>query len=311
MAGLSQRRAGVTQKSVLLVGTGALATLFAVRLAKAGFQVNMLGNWPNGLDALINQGARLLLPNGEEQAFAVKASNQAADFAPIKLAFVLVKAWQTEQVAERLINHLDEDGLVVTLQNGLGNKESLGLRLGLPRVLQGVTTTGAALLSPGLVRAGGEGKVSLEAHPRAADVQSVLQAAGFAVEQVADVQAFLWGKLVINTAINPLTALLNIPNGALLEKQSIRTLMQALAQETAQVAQALGINLPFADPAAAAEDVAQKTAENISSMLQDVRRGAPTEIDAICGAVVRQGAASGVATPYNLTMLNLIQSYSH
>ncbi len=301
----------MTQKSILLVGTGALATLFAVRLAQAGFQVNMLGNWPNGLNALMKDGARLLLPNGEEQAFAVKASNHAADFAPIQLAFVLVKAWQTEQVAERLINHIDEDGLVVTLQNGLGNKEALGLRLGLPRVLQGVTTTGAALLAPGLVRAGGEGKISLEAHPRAAEVQSVLQAAGFAVEQVADVQSLLWGKLVINAAINPLTALLNIPNGALLEKPHVHKLMQSLAQETGQVAQALGVKLPFENPVAAAEEVAKKTAENTSSMLQDVRRGAPTEIDAICGAVVRLGAASGVETPYNLSMLNLIQSFPH
>jgi 2-dehydropantoate 2-reductase len=81
-----------------------------------------------------------------------------------------------------------------------------------------------------------------------------------------------------------------------------------LARETAAVAQALGVTLPFDDPVVVVEAVARRTATNHSSMLQDVRRGAPTEIDAICGAVVRAGEQVGVETPLNRVMWKMLAS---
>ena len=125
---------------------------------------------------------------------------------------------------------------------------------------------------------------------------------------VDDAQSLVWGKLVINAAINPLTALLKVPNGELLNRPSARELMGRLAHEAADVARAENINLPFDDPVAAAEDVARKTAANQSSMLQDVLRGAPTEIDAICGAVVSRGEAHGFDTPANRACWELVRA---
>ncbi|MEJ5223042.1 MAG: ketopantoate reductase C-terminal domain-containing protein, partial [Anaerolineales bacterium] len=118
----------------------------------------------------------------------------------------------------------------------------------------------------------------------------------------------LWGKLIINAAINPLTALLRVPNGALLERPDARLLMGELARETAAVARALGVTLPFDDPAAAAEAVARKTASNHSSMAQDILRGAPTEIDAICGAVARAADRCGMTAPLNTVMWRLVRA---
>jgi 2-dehydropantoate 2-reductase len=139
-------------------------------------------------------------------------------------------------------------------------------------------------------------------------LERCLNGAGFQVEIVPNARALVWGKLVVSTAINPLTALLDAPNGALLERPGARTLMAELARETAAVAQALGVELPFADAVSAVEAVAQRTAANRSSMLQDVRRGARTEIDAICGAVVRAGEQAGVATPLNRVMWKMLAS---
>ena len=137
-----------------------------------------------------------------------------------------------------------------------------------------------------------------------------MKAAKFNVDVVDDAQSLVWGKLVVNAAINPLTALLRVPNGELLERSSAREMMRALADEVAQVAKAEGIRLPFPDPAAAAEEVAFKTAGNHSSMLQDVLRGAPTEIDAICGAVTRTAQKHNLQVPANWSCWKLVKAIS-
>jgi 2-dehydropantoate 2-reductase len=226
----------------------------------------------------------------------------------IKYALVLVKAWQTERAARQLKECLAENGLAVTLQNGLGNRETLIQSLGLERVALGVTTTGATLLGPGSVKAGGEGPISIERNPALGPLEAALRSANFDVRAVEDAQSLVWAKLVINSAINPLTALLRIPNGELLERPSAREVMGALARETARVAYAEEIKLPFEDPVAAAEEVARQTAANQSSMLQDVLRGAPTEIDAICGAVVSYGEKHHIPTPANWDCWKLIRA---
>ena len=293
---------------ILILGTGALATLFAARLSAQGHDVTMLGTWNAGLDALERDGARLADSHGRELAYRVRVIRDPKRVTGIRLAFVLVKAWQTERAAQQLAECLADDGLAVTLQNGLGNDDILAESLGRERVSLGVTTTGATLLGPGLVRPGGEGTVSLEAHPQIGVVESALRGARFNVEVVADAKSLVWGKLVVNAAINPLTALLRIPNGELLQRPSARKVMNALAEETAAVALSQRVRLPFENPVEAAESVARKTAANYSSMFQDVRRGAPTEIDAICGAVTRAGQSHGVPTPVNRLCWQLVQA---
>ena len=259
----------------------------------------MLGTWKEALEALEHKGARLVNAAGEEERFEVRVASDPAECRGIRYALVLVKAWQTERVARQLAECLPADGLAVTLQNGLGNRETLAGSLGADRVALGTTTTGATLLGPGLAKAGGEGTISIEGHPALGPIEEALRAARFELDVVEDAQSLVWGKLVINAAINPLTALLRVPNGELLQRPSARRLMGALAEETARVAWAENIKLPFEDPVLAAEEVARKTGANHSSMLQDVLRGAQTEIDAICGAVVRAGQKHNIPVPAN------------
>jgi 2-dehydropantoate 2-reductase len=293
---------------ILIVGTGALATLFAARLTQAGCHVTMLGTWKEGLAALHKNGARLVDADRNEHNFEVQATDNPRECVGIKHALILVKAWQTERVAQQLAECLPDDGVAVTLQNGLGNREMLAQSLGLDRVALGTTTTGATLLSPGLARVGGEGIISIERHAALAPIEEALKSAKFNVQIVEDAQSLIWGKLVINAAINPLTALLRVPNGQLLERPSARRMMGSLASETAQVARAEKINLPFQDPIAEAENVARKTGANHSSMFQDVLRGAPTEIDAICGAVVKAAEKHHIHTPANWACWHLVKA---
>lgn len=296
------------REKILIVGSGAMACLFAGRLAASGTAVRLLGTWPEGLEALRRWGVRLR--QGEAlEAYPVEVAEGAEDCAGIRYALVLVKSWQTEAAARRLALCLPVDGLALTLQNGLGNAEILAEFLGPRRVAVGATTAAAYLEAPGIVRPIGEGEVMLaEAQSRRLRALiEALQRAGFGVQGMADIRSAQWGKLAINAAINPLTALLRLPNGALLERPSVRQLMGEAAREVGAVARALGIRLPYPDPAAAAEAVARRTAENRSSMLQDVLRQAPTEIEAICGAVVRRGEAAGVATPVNRILWQLVK----
>jgi 2-dehydropantoate 2-reductase len=171
-----------------------------------------------------------------------------------------------------------------------------------------VTTTGATLLAPGLVRTGGEGTISIEQNQVLAPLEAALRSSNFNLQIVDDAQSLIWGKLVINAAINPLTALLRIPNGELLARPITRKMMASLARETAEVAAAEHVSLPFSNPVSAVEDVARKTAKNHSSMFQDVRRGAPTEIDAICGAVTKRAELHGIDTPFNRTCWRLVRA---
>jgi len=298
----------VQPESLLIVGTGALATLFAARLGRAGYAVTMLGTWSDGLGALRRGGARLVDSSGREQRVHVQAFDDPQACKSAKYALVLVKSWQTERAAGQLAACLADDGLALTLQNGLGNREILAARLGHERVALGSTTTGATLLGPGLAKSGGEGILSLESHTRLEPLQEALVAAGFQVEVVQDARALIWSKLIVNSAINPLTAILRIPNGQLLDRPAARWLLRALAEETAAVAKAEHIKLASSDPVQLVENVAMHTASNHSSMFQDVQRGAPTEIDAICGAVTRTGRKHNIPTPMNQACWQLVQA---
>jgi 2-dehydropantoate 2-reductase len=296
--------------NILIVGTGALATLFAARFTQAGYRVTLLGTWKEGIDTLRKNGARLIDTNGNEQQFEVSATDDPRECLGAQYALVLVKAWQTERAAGQLKECLTDDGLAVTLQNGLGNYETLTRSLGLNRVALGSSTTGATLLGPGLVKAGGEGVISIERNPALGPIEAALRSANFNVQIVDDAQSLIWGKLVINAAINPLTALLRVTNGELLNRPAAREMMANLAWEAAQVAKAENVGLPFSDPVEASEDVARKTAANHSSMLQDVLRHAPTEIDAICGAVVKTAQKHRINAPANWACWKLIQALS-
>jgi 2-dehydropantoate 2-reductase len=138
-------------------------------------------------------------------------------------------------------------------------------------------------------------------------VADLFNAAGLETTLVDNPNSLVWGKLAINAGINPLTALLEVPNGELAEQESWRQVMAAAAREVAQVAAAQGIRLPFGDAADRTVAVSRATATNRSSMLQDVSRAAPTEIDAITGAVVRFGQLLGIPTPVNEKLLRLVK----
>lgn len=290
---------------LLIAGTGAMACLFGARLAPHA-DVTLLGSWPEGIEGILRDGIRLDMDGGSTRA-RVRVTRDPAECTGVRMVLVLVKSWQTERAASQLAKCLAGDGVALTLQNGLGNLEHLQASLGVERAALGVTTVGATLLSPAHVRLGGLGPTYLAQHPRLEPLAALLHGAGFEIRLAQDLEGLVWGKLAVNAGINPLTALQRMENGGVLEYVEARALATAAAREVAAVAAARGTDLPFQDAGDETLAVAERTAHNRSSMFQDILRGAPTEVDAICGAVVLEGQKHGVPTPVNWTLWHMVR----
>jgi 2-dehydropantoate 2-reductase len=277
-----------------------MGCFFAARLARAGRAVTIAGTWDEALARAEDPG---IVVEERRQTWSARVTGRRREDLPsaaFDLTLVLVKAHPTESVAAAAAAATRADGLIATLQNGWGNREAL--EAAAPgRVAAGTSVTGIAVVGPAHVR-GGHGRTVLgydartEARARAA--AAVFNAAGLAAEISADIDRALWQKLAVNCAINPLSALEGRTNGALVADPAARATLVAAAREVGAVARARGTPL-LEDPAEAALAVAHATADNRSSMLQDLDRGAPTEIDQINGAVCREGRRLRVPTPVN------------
>lgn len=295
---------------ITIVGTGALASLFASRLAPHT-PITMFGSWREAIEAINTKGLILETDSGD-QVFRVKATSDERECVGTQFAIVLVKSYQTERVAKEIRKFLAPDGVVLTLQNGLGNCEVLAQELGEERVAQGVALQGATMIEAGRVRDGGKGSIHVIEHPRLKKWLDVLRGANIEVREspISNLQSLLWNKLLINVPINPLTALLHVTNGELLKRSEALQIADQSVDECLAVMAAKGITLPRQSPHDRYRDVLANTSANRSSMFQDILRGTQTEIDSINGAVVREGKKLGVLTPINETLWHLVKALS-
>jgi 2-dehydropantoate 2-reductase len=298
-----------------IIGAGAMGSLLGWYLCDRA-EVWLLDPWQSHIDA-INSSGLWCERAGASTVRRPHATTATANIGLCDVVLVLVKAHQTAWAAEQARSLVrsqpqapDTATLVVTLQNGLGNRDILAAALGAEHVVQGVTSLGATLLGPGRVRHAGQGATVFGATPSesVARLADLFTACGLPAEISDDLDAFVWGKLIVNAGINALTALLRVPNGALATTPEARALTEQAAREAVAVAQARGVRLREPDPVAHVLAVAQATGANRSSMLQDVLRGSPSEIATINGAVVREGRRLGVPTPVNDLLTALVQA---
>jgi 2-dehydropantoate 2-reductase len=296
---------------IAIWGVGALGSLFAGYLSTVA-QVTMVGRWPEQIAAVQRDGLTIHHADGHASRFFPAITDNPAALPPIDLVLVLVKSHQTAGIAPAIDRVLSPNGVAITLQNGVGNLDALAQAVGVERATQGVTAQGANFVGPGAVRHAGAGLTHMAVLPERAGlietVMALLNRSGIETHATHAADSLVWGKLAVNAGLNPLTALLDLPNGDLVTEPQRQSFMIAAAREVEAVAAAQGISLPYPDVAAQVQEVARVTGANISSMLQDVRRQVPTEIDAICGAVVRYGARLHVPTPVNALLFDLIRA---
>ena len=307
---------------ILVAGAGALGCVFGGFLHRAGHAVTLLGRAAQ-IDAIAGKGLWIEGLWGEHQLTGLQLATRTPDVsAPVDAVLITVKSYDTRAIATTVAPLLAPEGVAISLQNGLGNVETLSDVFGGQRVLAGRVIFGAEAIALGRVRVTVYADPVLigawrqDAHSRLAAVARLwaerFAAAGIPSAYSDDIEAALWGKVFYNAALNPLGALLGVHYGALAEDPDTRAIMDVVIDEAFRVAVAEGVALPWASAATYRmmfyDRLVPSTYQHRSSMLQDLERGRLTEIDAINGAVWKRGAARGIVSPANELLTRLVHA---
>lgn len=295
-----------------VVGAGAMGSLFGGYLANAGHGVWLVDTWAEHVGAIRERGLRIVEPGGEERLVRPHAVTDPGEVGPCDLVLVFVKAYHTRAVAAALPRLMGPESTVLTLQNGLGNADILAEAVPASSIVVGTTGQAANVLGPGSIHHAGTGATYLGEWQgglteRLRRVARMLEDAGLPAVVQENVHGLIWAKLLVNVAVNALTAILRVRNGQLLDIPEAVELMKQAVGEAVMVAFHRGVQLPLEDPWKHVEDVVRRTAANRSSMLQDVESGRPTEVDFINGAIVREAARCHLCVPVNATLTSLVK----
>lgn len=290
----------------LVMGAGSIGSLFAALLSKAGWHVAIVARRPH-VEAVRAGGLRVEGPLGcftaEVEAHEAVGSIEGS----FDLVLITVKAYDTKQASLQVKPVVKRGAVPLCLQNGLGVEDEASQSLG-AKAFRAVTSNGAMLVEPGLVKHTGVGETLVGGGHQALDsMAEALRALGLPARRVEDVEGAVWLKTLVNAGINPLGAITGLRNGELLTVGWLRELMRRVVEEGRRVAVEKGVKLEE-DPVEEAFKVAKATAGNKNSMLQDIERGRRTEVDYINGAIAREARALGMEAPLNEALTALVKA---
>lgn len=294
----------------VIVGAGAIGSLFAYFLARCGKEVIILDKYPERAEFINREGILVEGISGKHKV-KVKAYCDARKIGASDLVMICVKAPDTSDAVKEILPLLKLDSVVLTLQNGLGNVERIAELAGLERTVGGTTSQGATLLQSGHIKHAGEGEtiigeMSGKITERLTALKNHLADCGIPVAVTDNLESLIWSKLVINVGINALTAITRLKNGELLNHEGTRFVMAQAVKEAIEVIKEKGIKLLYDDPNQKVESVCIATSGNVSSMLQDVLRKKKTEVAYINGAIVREAGKIGLKAPVNAVLEKLV-----
>jgi 2-dehydropantoate 2-reductase len=295
---------------IAVIGSGAVGSLFAANLSL----LDDVEVWAFDLNELhvaaINRGG-LRLSGAGDVVGRPRATSDAAELPPCDFGIVATKAMHTEP-AIAATAHAFADGCVATVQNGLGNEETIAAHV--DRIIRGTTFPAGKLLEPGHVQWDVKGDTTLgpyDGRTPLAEVERLADActrAGMPAQAVEDARGPQWRKVIFNASTNPIGALTGLTHGRVCERPDLRALVTGLVDEGKAVAAAQGIELD-ADPEELIDHAARKDVayDHKASMLQDVEARRQTEIDYLNGGIVRFGREGGVPTPLNAAIQALVK----
>lgn len=301
---------GSNQPAVAIVGAGAMGCLFGARLAEQGARVTLVDVNRDRLSVIAHDGITLTDDDGE-RTIALQASRADEIATPIDLLLLFTKGVHSAAAIDSVAHLAAAGPVALTLQNGIGNADLLAERFGADRVLMGTAHVPADLTGAAAVVTHGFGHVELggfnpAAQERAAAVVDLLRGAGFGAKVADDVNAVIWEKLAFNAALNAIAMICEVPNAGM-DNEPGRRLAFRVVDEAVEVAAARGIRLDAARIRSTIDAALREHAHHKASMLQDREHGRATEIEMINGAIGREGARLGVATPVCDTLSDLVR----
>lgn len=296
--------------NLIVVGPGAVGCLFAGLMAEAGYRVQLLDKRPERAVHISSHGVRIE-DIGGARTIPVRNTIEASGMDPADVVFICVKAYDTASAIAAVLPAIREHTVVISMQNGLGNLDEMAKLVHPDRLLAAITTAGSTYLGPGHIRYAGAGVTTLApftqaGEPQAQRMADLLIGASIIAATAVDINAMLWSKLVINASICPVSVVSGLTNGRILQSPEWSRRLFQSAEEAFAVARAKNIRLLYENPVQSVREVCANTAGNLSSMLQDYRRGKKTEIEAINGVIVREADARGVPAPVNRQLYNQV-----
>ena len=291
-----------------VIGAGAMGALYGGRLRETGHDVVLVDAWGAHVEAIRRDGLRLQGPD-DDRRIAIDAAHDTDPVAPADVAIVFTDANSTAAAGAIAARVLGADGYAVTLQNGIGNIEILTEALGPGRFLAGLSYHSAAVAGPGHIHHTHRGTTWLgeldgRKTARLDALVAAFDAAGLRPTVVDDIVGFIWDKWILNSAINPVSAITGLRQGEIPRTPEVDELQTRIIDEILAVVAAKGIRLHNPDIKDAIKAQCWKKF-NKPSMQQHIEAGKRTEIDALNGAVVRLARELGVPVPFNeaLTMM--------
>ncbi|WP_135385340.1 2-dehydropantoate 2-reductase [Vibrio tasmaniensis] len=286
--------------NITIVGPGAIGSLWAIKLLQAGHNVALWSRSTyNSIDLSLDGQASLAFSNNNIEKLS------ASD-----LIIFTVKAWQVEEATTPLLQYLDSDTILMFMHNGMGAVAQIATHIDAHPVVLATTTQAAFKPDKNNVSHTGFGQTQLGAFnlkgQQCTFLVDVLEHAFPAVSWNPEITTALWAKLAINCAINPLTGLEQIKNGELADKR-FREALSSIIKELTQVMLAEGITCSFDELETSVKHVIQATAQNNSSMQQDMFYERKTEIDFITGHLIKTALKHQIEVPVNQKLFTQVK----
>lgn len=295
---------------VCIVGCGAVGSLFAAHLAKAGeVEVWAYDVWKDHIDAIRKNGLRL--SGAAELTASPHATSDPEELPPCDYGIVATKAIHTRNAIMQTAHAFGDTSAVCSVQNGVGNEEILSEHV--KYVIRGTTFPAGHPIAPGHIGYDIKGDTwigpfepSQTPMNRVEELAGLMTRSGMNTVALQDARGAQWTKLIFNASTNPVGALTQLHHGAATRFSPTRALFEDLIAEGEAVARALGIEL-HGDPRHMVQKGANAPGKHRASMLQDVLAQRQTEVDFMNGAIVKWGEQAGVPTPLNRALWELIK----
>jgi len=286
---------------IAVVGSGGVGGYFGGRLAAAGSEVSFLARGAH-LEALRSRGLRIHSPLGDLQLPQVHATDDPYSIGPVDVAFFTVKLYDTDSGLMLLPPLIGADTVVVPFQNGVDSVERLMGAVGAAHTAGGTAYVAAVVAEPGVIRHTANARLTFgeldgSRSDRLSRLQEACGAAGFSAKLSERIDVDIWKKFVWLSMFSAVTAVTRLPIGPIREDPDLLALCQAAAMESMAIAHAKGVQLPLAVFDELVPGLHTLPPGAKSSMLEDLERGRPLELQWLSGTVVRLGEALGVPTP--------------